>query len=258
MSFIVQNVLIIGALFLAMLGLQATGRQLAERHRRSDPDGHGAGYSAVEGAVFGLLALFLAFTFSGAGARFDERRHLIVDEANAIGTAWLRIDLLPDDAQPEVRDLFRQYLDARLETYRLVPDMLAADAALARSQALQHRIWSKSVAAGRASGQIAPFTVLLPALNVMIDITTTRTAVTRFHPPLAVFVLLSILALVGSIFVGYSMAGRKTRSLVHTFGFATLMVLTLYLIVDFEYPRLGLIRVDAADQVLVDLRRSME
>src|SRR4051812_34055265 len=172
--------LILAALFAAMHALQEWGRRLGERDRRLDPGNDRSGQGATEGAVFGLLSLFLAFTFSGAGARFDARRQLIVEEANDIGTAWLRIDLLPAGRQPEIRDLFRRYTDARLDTYRLLPDVQAAKAARARSQALQQQIWSKSVTAARATGQAPPSMLLLPALNDMLDITTTRTAAASF------------------------------------------------------------------------------
>src|SRR5678816_4403502 len=96
-----------GALLLGMLALLELGRRLGTRRLAQDPEGARAGAAAVEGAVFALLGLLIAFTFSGAASRFDTRRQLIIEEANDIGTAWLRIDLLPSAAQPPVRDAFR-------------------------------------------------------------------------------------------------------------------------------------------------------
>jgi len=75
---------------------------------KEDPEGARAGAGAVEGSVFGLLGLLIAFTFSGAAFRFDARRQLAVEETNAIGTAYLRLDLLPADKQPALRDSFRR------------------------------------------------------------------------------------------------------------------------------------------------------
>ena len=100
--------------------------------------------------------------------------------------------------------------------------------------------------------------LLLPALNAMIDITTTRTMSAQMHPPLIIFVMLAVLALAGAMLVGYSMAGGKSRSWLHIVGFAAVMAASVYVILDIEYPRFGLIRVDAIDQVLVELRQSME
>ena len=173
-------IVIAGGLFLGMLLLQEVGRRLGARRLARDPEGIRTG--AIEGAVFGLLGLLMAFTFSGAASRFDERRHLVIDEANMIGTAWLRLHLLPASAQPELRDLFRRYLDSRLETYRKVPDLEAVKLELARSASLQSDIWKAAVAASGTSDTPAPSMLLLPALNEMIDITTTRTMRWEIHP----------------------------------------------------------------------------
>lgn len=247
---------IAGGLFVGMLVLQETGRRLGARRLARDPEGIRTG--AIEGAVFGLLGLLMAFTFSGAASRFDDRRHLVIEEANMIGTAWLRIDVLPASAQPELRELFRRYLDSRLETYRKLPDLEAAKLELARSASLQSEIWTAAVAASRTSDTTAASMLLLPALNQMIDITTTRTKVTEIHPPPIMFVMLGAVALISALVAGYGMAGAKTRSWIHIVAFASVVAATVYVILDIEYPRIGLIRVDAIDQVLVDLRRSMK
>jgi hypothetical protein len=223
-----------------------------------EAEGARAGAGAVEGAIFGLLGLLIAFTFSGAASRFDTRRQLIVEEANAIGTAYLRLDLLLADAQPALRERFRQYVDARLEVYRKLPDIAAAQAELVRATKLQGEIWSQAIAACRAGAPQPAAMLLLPALNQMIDITTTRIMATQMHPPMVIFAMLGGLALVSALLAGYGMAGGATRSWLHMLGFAGIMAVTVYVILDIEFPRLGLIRVDVFDQVLVDLRQSMK
>jgi hypothetical protein len=254
LAFALVNLLVVCSLFVAMMALQRFGRRLGERYRRLGRDKGGT--SPAEGAVYGLLSLFMAFTFSGAGTRFEARRHLVVQEANAIGTAWLRLDVLPTEAQPHLRDLFRQYVDARLDRYRELHDRTAGESARLRALALQDKIWSASIVAANASGKTHPFTVLLPALNEMIDITTTREEAMQLHPPPAVFLMIGVLTLIASVFAGYGMAG-KTRSWIHTVAFAAVLSMSLFVIVDYEFPRLGLIRVDAVDSVLADVRRSM-
>jgi hypothetical protein len=245
-------------LFVAMLACYEIGRRIGVARLGSDPDGLAHGIGAVDGAVFALLGLLIAFTFSGAASRFEARRHLITQEANAIGTAFLRVDLLPTDAQPELRDLFRKYVDLRAVVYSEVADRAATEAKLAEAAALQETIWAKALAAGRRPDAAAPATMLvLPALNEMIDITTTRHVATQNHPPLVIYLLLAGLSLVGSLLVGYGMSENKRQSWLHTTAFAIVLSLTTYVIVDLEFPRVGLIRVDAADQVLVDLRKSM-
>src|SRR5262245_13808168 len=241
-----------------MLGALQVGRRLGLRRLERDGGGAAEGVGAVDGAVFALLGLLLAFTFSGASARFDHRRDLIVEETNAIGTAWLRLDLLPAPEQPALRDAFRRYLDSRLAVYRVLPDLTAARQKLARSNELQAEIWRRAVSAARADGAPPAAAILvLPALNAMIDITTTRTMATQMHPPLVVFAMLVGLALAASLLAGYGMTGSAVRSWFHMIGFALVMAIAVYVILDLEYPRLGLIRVDAFDQALADLRASM-
>ena len=99
--------------------------------------------------------------------------------------------------------------------------------------------------------------LLLPALNAMFDITTTRTMATQMHPPVIVFVMLFGFALAASLLAGYGMTGSRARSWFHMVGFALVMALSVYVILDLEYPRLGFIRLDAFDQALIDLRESM-
>lgn len=240
-----------------MLVMLEAGRRVGALRLAADPEGARTGVGAIEGAVFALLGLLIAFTFSGAAARFDTRRQLVGEEANHIGTAWLRLELLPSSAQPPLRELFRQYLDSRLETYRKLPDVAAAKAELARSEKLQNEIWAQAVSATRDSGSPQATMLLLSGLNAMIDITTTRTVATQIHPPPTIFGMLAALALAGALLAGHAMAGAKKRSWLHIICFAAIMALTVYVIVDIEYPRLGLIRVDAVDQVLVKLRQSM-
>jgi hypothetical protein len=246
------------ALFVAMMVFYEIGRRVGVARIASDPDGLAHGIGAVDGAVFALLGLLIAFTFSGAASRFEARRDLITREANAIGTAYLRIDLLPGDAQPELRALFRRYVDLRAVVYSDAADRAATEAKLAETAALQETIWAKAVAAGRRPDASTPASMLmLPALNDMIDITTTRETATRDHPPAVIYLLLAGLSLVGSLLVGYGMSENKRQSWLHTVAFAIVLSLTVYVIVDVEFPRAGLIRVDAADQLLLDLRKSM-
>lgn len=247
-----------GGLFLGMLLLQEVGRRLGVHRMAMDPEAVGAGTGVLEAAVFTLLGLLLAFTVSGAASRFDGRRQLVAQEANAIGTAYLRLDLLAPDVRSALRQRVSQYLDSRLAVYRKLPDIEAAQHEWARSVTLQGEIWTQATAACRAQGDPPSCMLLLPALNEMIDITTTRKMSMMTHPPMIIFVLLFGLELGCSLVAGYGMARSKRRSWTHMVVFAATMAVTVYVILDIEYPRLGLIRMDAADQILVELRDSMK
>src|SRR5215467_12191539 len=161
--------LVCAGVFAGMLVCLEVGRRHGRRKAARDPHAAAEGLGTVDGAVFALLGLLLAFTFSGAAARFDTRRQLIVEETNDIGTAYLRLDLLPADLQPALRESFRRYLDARIEVYQKLPDVAAAKESLAKANELQSQIWRQAVAATRAQGAppAAPI-LLLPALNAMI------------------------------------------------------------------------------------------
>jgi hypothetical protein len=244
-------------LFLGMLLLFEVGRQLRTKELRTHYE-NGSGLGEVEGAIFALFGLLVAFTFSGAMERFDAHRSLIAEEANLIGTAYLRLDLLPPDAQPVLRGLFRNYLDARLEVYRKLPDVQAADAEQARARTLQGQIWSEAVAASDLPGARPDATkLLLPALNKMIDITTTRSMAAQSHPPAIIFTLLFVMGLACSLFAGYGTAGSQ-RSWLHILGFSVAIAITIYVILDIEHPRQGLIRADTYDQVLIELQGEMK
>ena len=255
MDFASHALLFAGSLFVGVLATQEIGRRIGMRRVRGGDADFAAGGSVVEGAVFALLGLLIAFTFSSAASRFDERRQLIVEETNDIGTAYLRLNLLPPDAAAHLRELFREYLDVRLATYRALPDMEAAKAGLARTTELQQQIWSEAITASNSQ----PATMLLaPALNSMFDIVTTRTRAAFTHPPFAIFGLLYALALLGGALAGYATAKSRDRSWMHMTLFALTLAGAVYVILDLEYPRLGFIRVDDFDQSLVELRDSMK
>ena len=259
MNYVLFALMFTLGLLLSMLLLLEVGRRIGLRRRAKAADGAVAGSGAVEGAIFALLGLLVAFTFSGAAARFDTRRQLIVEETNTIGTAYLRLDLLPAEVQPTLRERFRQYLATRLEVYRKLPDMAAAREALARSGHMQGEIWTQAVAGSRLQDAHPDAAkLLLPALNAMIDITTTRTMAARMHPPIIIFAMLCGLALASALLAGYGMAGSTARSWLHMVGFALVIAAVVYVILDLEYPRLGLIQVQAFDQALVELLESMK
>ncbi len=257
-----MNPVLFGAVFsiasaVGIVLLLEIGRRIGARRIAEEGDPATKGFSSIEGAIFGLMGLILAFSFSGALTRFDARRDLVVKEANDIGTAWLRVDLLPADVRPPMQELFRRYLDSRIEVYRDVSDFKATRTALEKSAVLQGEIWKLAASSSRDSPSPQAAMLLLPALNAMFDITTTRTEATRRHPPAIIFAMLGLLTLACSLFAGYDMAGRPRLNLLHSVAFALVLSVTYYVIIDLEFPRLGLIQMSDSDQVLVDLRKGM-
>lgn len=248
-----------GVLFVGILAALWVGRWIGKRIIARHGPSAAPTIGSLETAVFALLGLIIAFTFSGALSRFDTRRAQIVDEANAIGTAYLRIQLVPASAQPKLREAFRSYVDSRIETYRRLPDLVAAKAELARTEELQGEVWSQAVAAVRMPGtQPMAELLVLPAFNEVFNFITIRTSATLMHPPVVVYAMLIGLALASALLAGYQTAGEKAYDWMHQLGFAGIVALTVYVILDIEYPRLGFVRIDAMDQVLVNVRQGMK
>jgi hypothetical protein len=258
MNVILSAPLYAGIIFCGIIFCIEIGRRIRKRHdNRAGVQEHLSGLSAIEGAVFGLFGLMVAFSFYGAASRFDLRRSLITEEANAIRTAYLRLDLLAPPTQLPLRDLFQSYVDSRLETYRKRPNKAAYEADLARTKVIQDEIWTQAVTAVQNPDSRDPAKLLLPAINEMFDIATTRTTAARSHPPTVLFYLLIFLGWAAALFAGYGMADNGQKSWLHILGFAAFTAIVLFVIVDLEFPRFGFIRLDAYDQILVDVRNSM-
>ena len=246
------------SLFLIMLLVLETGRRIGKRYySMEESDHHRGNRILVESAIYGLLGLLIAFTVSGAASRFDARRTLTVQEANTIGTAYLRLDLLPAAAQPELRRKFRRYAEARLAVFRLLPDFAASNAEAVRANELQRSIWNEVIAALPGVPQSATL-MLLPALNEMFDITSSRAIAGQAHTPLVILCALAVLALFCCLLAGYGLAGENPLgSALRMIGFALIVTLTIFVILDLDYPRVGLIRLDYADQALIDVLAGM-
>lgn len=253
-----METIVAACLFLTMLVAMDVGYRIGRRRKSSDPQTSIEVIGTVDAAVFGLLGLILAFTFSGASDRLVLRRAQIVQEANAIGTAYLRIDVLAESDQPAIRELFRSYLEKRIEVFDKFRDRAASNAALEKAEQLQRSIWSRSVASCRTGSKPDACLLMLPALNEMIDITTTRTMATRTHAPPVILGLLILLAFAGAMLSGYAMSRQPRRSIVHMLLFSLVVSASVYVVLDLEYPRAGIISLQSMDQALYQLRETMK
>jgi hypothetical protein len=149
-------------------------------------------------------------------------------------------------------------MDTRLDTYRKLPDMQAASKVMVESENLKKEIWAEAVAAARLpNADLHAGEVLLPALNDVFNIATTRTMALQAHPPRIIFELLFLLGLICALLAGYHMASARRWNLLHVFGFTVIVVIVTYVILDFEYPRGGMINLENADQVLAKARADM-
>ncbi len=234
------------------------GRSVANKSLKQEGAQHKVGTTVIEGAIFGLMGLIIAFTFSNSASRFEARRQLIVSEANAIGTTYWRIDFLPSAAQAQIRQLFREYLDLRIEIYQAIPNLELAFQKVAQSQKIQHQIWDETLKAIKAEPSHAAPLLFIPALNQMFDLENQRNAQAHMHIPIIIVGMLFFIGIICAFLAGYSMAGSKTRNWIHRFIFCAITAITFYLILDLEYPRIGLIRIDKSDRSLLELKERIK
>jgi hypothetical protein len=244
-------------LFAGMVGCQLIGYRVAHGRRARGVSAMGDGTTAVTGSLFALLGLLIAFSISGGQDRLEVRRRLIVEEANAIETAYLRLDLLPTAAQPGLRDDFRRYVDARVAFYAHFLDFDRARAQHRRAGELQHTLWKDTMAAVEQAPDMRAALLLVPAVNAMLDVTTARDAVLRSHVPFGIFALLIVLSFVCAFFAGAEMSDRDRPSALHVTAFAATLALTTYVIVNVELPRLGFAGLGPFDALLAQLRQRM-
>lgn len=240
-----------GASLLVLLALEG-GYQLGRWRHAHVVGEKEAPVGAMVGSILGLLAMMLAFTFNLAATRFDERRQAVLDEANAIGTTYLRARLLSEPQRSELQALLREYTDVRLRT---VQEGGVAEG-IVRSEELHQELWSRAVAAAEKHPGLITTGLFLQSLNDVIDLHAKRLHVSMGSrmPPMIWFSLF-ILALLGMTAMGYqaglSWTRRSPAELLLALAFAGI----LYLIVDLDRSQEGLLRV--SQQAMLDVRRSM-
>jgi hypothetical protein len=250
----------IGLTILAFAGLLVCleiGYRLGVHAQRIHPDPENQGLGALGASVFGLLGLLLAFSFARATLHLDARRSQVTQEANAIGTAWMRLDLLSRPDQPEIRRLFRLYVQSRLASTKALEDPATAEREWTRAEQLQQEIWARAVPASQADPSGTAALLLLPALNDMIGITTSRTVAYRMRVPLLIVMLLLAVALLSGVIAGYGTARLGHRSWLHMVLYAGIVAATIYVVLDIENPTFGLVRLGAAEQAFRSLQDLM-
>jgi hypothetical protein len=202
-------------------------------------DTESSSFKTLESAVLGLLALLLGFSFSMAVSRYDLRRDLEVNEANAIGTTWLRTATLDEPARTAARSLLKEYVPVRMAFFDAGTDSATISESLARASAIQNELWK--VAADGASGRRDPVSALFVAtLNDTIDLSEKRTAALENRIPAAAWMLLIFMSSAASALVG---TGATVRSRALLFVLPLVVGAALTLILDLDSPRSGFVRV---------------
>ena len=235
---------------LAMAAIEGGYRLGTYRHRQPGREKE-TPVGAMVGAMLGLLAFMLAFTFGMASSRFDTRKQLVLDEANAIGTTYLRAALLPE-RRDEIRALLRSYVDTRLEAVR---SGRVADEIL-RSEGIQGELWSAATTLGQQHPDSIVVGLFVQSLNEVIDLHAKRvTAGLRNRIPGAIWVTLLTIAVLSLAAMGYHVGLVGTIRPLTAIVVAVTFSSVISLIADLDRPQEGTLTV--SQQALVDVRQSM-
>lgn len=239
--------------FMLMLLMVYIGYKLHQK-RKTDTTGLGP----VEASLFGLLGLLLAFTFGMAGSRFDSRRTVIVEEANNIGTAVLRTDMYNDSMKAAFKKDFAPYIEARIAYYEAGRDTAKVNQLKIESDKYAALLWSRAATLSKEPSNLAASNQMVPALNAMMDVTIVREAALKARVPDSIVLLLIVMLLVCSFFAGFALPLDKKVEQLTIIGFALFTVAVMFVILDLDRPRRGLINLDANQQYMKDLRKLVQ
>ena len=208
---------------------------------------------AVIGATLGFLAFMLAFTFNMASNRFDERKHLLVDEMSAIGTTFLRTDLLSEPYSAHAKTLLREYVDVRVS---IVKDPRTLFKSIARSDTIQNELWTDAVKMS-SSPDVRPYARLyVQSLNDMIDLQGKRVAAALYYRiPGPIWLGLFVITVIAMIAVGYQFGQTSNRHAIINLILAAAFSSVILLIADLDRESQGYIRVN--QQPLFDLQQQL-
>jgi hypothetical protein len=235
---------------LALLLIEV-GRWFGVRRKGTEHDGT---VVASVGATLGLLAFMLAFTFGMAASRFDTRREMALEDANSIGTTYLRAQLLPEPASSQIRALLREYVDLRLEA-AANPGSVAS--AKERSEQIQGQVWAATTAlVARQQPTLGATVPFITALNDMIDVHGKRVSAIRNRIPGAIWFFLFLTAAIGMLSVGYQAGLTTSRRSTAVVALAVAFSGVIMLIADLDRPQEGLVVV--SQQPMIDLQTSMQ
>ncbi len=244
---------------LVLMGVLVVAEELGFRVRKTASSGSDniekADIALILGAVMTLEALLLGFTYAMSENRFEIRRQLVVDEANAIGTTYLRAKALPEPRSSQIQELLRRYTALRAEILPMIdgtPEkILEADN---KAKELHGLIWSHAAALARESpGPVVA--IFLETLNEMIDLHSKRLAAFRNRVPLCIYLVLFVVSAIILWLAGYYFRSSKNTGRILTTMVALLVASVMWLIMDLDQPVRGAIK--ASQQSLIDLHQDL-
>ncbi len=228
------------------------GFLMRKRIARKNPESLNREMGSLNSTLLGLLGLFLAFTFSMSSARYDQRRNLVIEEANDIGTAVLRTDLYPDSTRLLLRQTFKEYVEARIQFYEARMDVEKIVFYYLRADSIGKDIWKIVATDAKVNNVVVRSGQMIPAVNAMIDITTTRRSAGESTVPDSIMYFLFALCFGSAFLLGYDNKNKIDWILVTSL--ALLLSITIYNIIDLDRTRSGYINLDVPSEKMKELR----
>lgn len=247
------NEIIIFVLFFAlMLAATEIGFRLGRKSQVNTLDKTKSLVSTLEAAILGVLGLLLAFTMSMAVSRFEMRKQLVLDEANAIGTSRLRTELLPPPENTEIANILNQYINLRVQYGTTGNDPKRLESLSKETAYLQNEFWARAVAYGQKEPNPVTIGLLLQSLNQTIDLESARRMAFQNHVPPSVIYVNAIVGILAALLVGYTFGLNGRRQIFSMCVLSMAITLVLALIIDLDRPRRGFIRI--SQQPMIDLQ----
>jgi hypothetical protein len=245
----VNELLIALVVIILLLVSIELGFRAAARAPSDLTDGAKSPVLAISGAIIGLLALLLGFTFQMSLSRFNQRKDLVWKESNAIRTAYLRAGLLPDPNRAAVAGLLRAYAQNKLDLFNFREDHEQFKTLLSRTNQLQEELWSNATTALQKDDREVTTGLFIESLNEVINLHSERLAATENHVPESVLLLLLLVAIMSALGVGFACGLQTSRHFFSTTMMALLIALVIIVILDLDRPRRGMIRVSQESMI---------
>jgi len=248
--------LVVIVLFIAVLLFYYLGVKIGDHKKLYTPQTKAEGIGPLEGALLGLLALLLSFTFGMSATRFDARRTLITKEATDISAVIFLSDMYPDSIRSQFMKDMKDYVDERIAYYNVKGDEPINQSRL-DAQKISDRIWERAIMISKKSPEFVRDSHMIPAINAMQDIVEYRDAARLATVPDLIIYLLFGLTILGGFIVGYGKKEKKSDWIVLAL-YSVMTVLTIYTILDLDRPRSGIIKTVVAHQKIDELRNQFK